>query len=92
VARLQPFLAAHGRLLPTQDAAHKANAMKLIGTGQRTQLLNPAGCYSDRIYRNSHMVCDSQPAHYATTVWFVIPSRQLCKKAAMLGALLAGVW
>uniref|UniRef100_A0A383VVZ5 6-phosphogluconate dehydrogenase NADP-binding domain-containing protein n=1 Tax=Tetradesmus obliquus TaxID=3088 RepID=A0A383VVZ5_TETOB len=31
VARVQPFLAAHGRLLPTQDAAHKANAMKLIG-------------------------------------------------------------
>ncbi|KAF6266805.1 hypothetical protein COO60DRAFT_15093 [Scenedesmus sp. NREL 46B-D3] len=31
VARAQPFLAAHGRLLPTQDAAHKANAMKLIG-------------------------------------------------------------
>eukprot|EP00882_Tetradesmus_deserticola_P018429 GHRQ01019795.1.p1 GENE.GHRQ01019795.1~~GHRQ01019795.1.p1 ORF type:complete len:226 (+),score=86.97 GHRQ01019795.1:266-943(+) len=31
LARAQPFLAAHGRLLPAQDAAHKANAMKLIG-------------------------------------------------------------
>lgn len=31
VERVKPFLAAHGRLLPTQDAAQKANVMKLIG-------------------------------------------------------------
>lgn len=29
--RVQPLLAAHGRLLPTQDAPYKANVMKLTG-------------------------------------------------------------